>query len=64
MDCGTIGNWFRGEQRFSFVDETAAVAAAAVDFLSPPDPRGTSKQLTSLLPFHCASTAALRAVNS
>lgn len=35
MDRGTIGNWFWGAQGFSFVDETAAVAAAAVDFLSP-----------------------------
>lgn len=35
MDCGTIGNWFWGAQGFSFVDETAAAAAAAVDFLSP-----------------------------
>lgn len=35
MDRGTIGNWFRGAQGFSFVDESAAAAAAAVDFLSP-----------------------------
>lgn len=36
MDHGTVGNLFWGAQGFSFVDETAAAAAAAaVDFLTP-----------------------------